>query len=48
MVKMGKAEETIDIQFNQERERFIAHYKAVKKLNKDSIKLLETLRGIQI
>jgi len=31
MVKFGKAEETVDIQFNQEAERFVNHSKAVKK-----------------
>ena len=36
MVKMGVSEQTIDIQFEQERTRFKEHYKAVQKLSKDT------------
>ncbi len=43
--KVGKAEETVDISFNQERERFFNHYKAVKALRKNVIKYLEVARG---
>jgi hypothetical protein len=38
MAKMGKAEETVDIQFNQERDRFFIQYKAIKKLKKRCFK----------
>jgi len=48
MVKFGKAEETVDIQFNQEAERFFNHSKAVKKIKKDTIKLLEITRDLSI
>jgi hypothetical protein len=43
---MGKAEETVDISFKQEKERFLAHYKLVKKTQKDTAKLLQILQGI--
>ncbi len=45
---MGKAEETVDISFIQEKERFLTHYKACKKLQKDTIKLLETVRDLSV
>jgi len=44
---MGKSEETVDLTYNQERERFLLHYKAVKKLNKDMQRFMELLRGNQ-
>jgi len=47
-VSLGKAEQTIDISYNQEVERFRAHYKAVKKINRDSIKLLECFRDLSV
>lgn len=45
MAKMGKAEETVDIQFNQERDRFFIQYKAIKKLKKDVLKMMDLLKG---
>jgi len=48
MVKLGKAEETIDIQFNQEVDRFTNHYKAVKKIKKDTVQLLQLLRDVAL
>jgi len=46
--KMGKAEETVDISFNQERDRFEENYKTIKKLNKDTVKLLELFKDLCI
>jgi hypothetical protein len=43
-VKMGKAEETVDITFNQERERFTETHKLIKTVNKDATKLLEIMK----
>jgi len=48
MVKLGKAEETVDIQFNQENERFQQHYKAVKKLKKDTRALVKILQDLAV
>jgi len=48
MVKVGKAEETIDIQYNQERDRFLTHYRALKKLNRDLSKYLDNLRDVSL
>lgn len=48
MVKMGRAEETVDIQLNQERERFGAQHKAIKKMNKDALHLLAILRDLSV
>jgi len=48
MVKLGKADETVDIQFNQESERFANHYKAIKKLKQDTQKLLEHVKDFSI
>lgn len=46
--KLGRSEETIDLTFNQEKERFELHYKNVKKVNETTIKVLSTLRGNQL
>jgi len=48
MVKLGKAEETVDNQFNQESERFTSHHKAIKKLKCDAIKMLDNVREFSI
>jgi len=48
MVKMGKADETMDIQFGQESDKFTLHYKAVKKLKKDAAQLLTLLRDLTV
>jgi hypothetical protein len=44
-VKVGKAEETVDIQFNQESAKFKSHYKHLKKINEDIKKLLTLMKG---
>jgi amphiphysin len=46
LAKLGKGEETVDITFNQERERLLAHYEAIKKINKDTQKMLDILRDL--
>jgi len=46
--KLGRSEETIDLTFNQEKERFELHYKNVKKVNETTIKVLSTLRELSV
>jgi len=46
MVKMGKADETVDINFANEKQRFLDTYKSVKKLNKDAQKLMDILKDL--
>ena len=48
LVKFGKTEETVDIQFNQEKERFSGHRKHMKKLNKDMQKALDLYRQLAV
>jgi len=48
MVKLGKAEETVDIQFSQENEKFTNHYRAIKKIKKDTAQFLQTLRDLAV
>eukprot|EP01116_Phalansterium_solitarium_P016971 TRINITY_DN4066_c1_g1_i2.p1 TRINITY_DN4066_c1_g1~~TRINITY_DN4066_c1_g1_i2.p1 ORF type:complete len:378 (+),score=79.33 TRINITY_DN4066_c1_g1_i2:111-1244(+) len=45
---LGKAEQTVDISYNQEVERFRSHYRAVKKINRDAVKFLECLRDFTV
>lgn len=45
---LGKAEQTIDISYNQEVERFRLHYKAVKRIHRNTIKLLECYRDLAV
>lgn len=42
--KVGKAEETVDVGFNQEKDRFENHYKHLKKLSKDLSDFTKSLR----
>jgi len=46
--KMGKAEETVDVSFNQERDRYREEKKAIKKLNKDTVRMLEILKELSV
>jgi len=48
MVKLGKAEETIDIQFNQEFDRFVLHRANIKKIKKDTIQMLQLMRDLSV
>jgi len=48
LVKVGASEQTIDIQFDQERARFKEHYKAVQKLAKDTDTLMKVLKDLSI
>jgi len=48
LVKVGQAEQTIDIQFDQERQRFKEHYKAIQKLNKDTDNLMKIFKDLSI
>jgi hypothetical protein len=45
MVKIGKADETVDVNTNQEKDKFKQHYKAVKKVAKDTQKVIELMKG---
>jgi len=44
--RVGRSEETIDVQFNQERDAFELHYKHLKKLSKDLSDYTKSLRAI--
>jgi hypothetical protein len=46
--KLGRAEETVDLTFNQQKDRFELHYKAVKRLNETTIKLLSGFREVSV
>jgi len=48
MVALGKADETVDISFNQQKEIFDSNHKAIKQLNKDASKLLDILKELSI
>jgi len=48
MVAMGKADQTVDISFNQQKEIFNEHYEAIKKLNKDATKVLDILKDLSL
>lgn len=48
MTKLGKAEETVDINFNQEKERFFEHYKAIKVLNEDIVKMVKIMKEVAV
>lgn len=45
MVRMGRAEETVDLQFKQEKDRFLGRYRGIKKLNRDGLHLLQIMKG---
>jgi hypothetical protein len=42
---LGKAEKIVDPNFNQEKDRFNEHHKAVQKISKDATKVLDLLQG---
>lgn len=44
--KVGKAEETVDVGFNQERDKFEHYYKQLKKMSKDLSDYTKSLRAI--
>jgi len=44
--KVGKAEETVDVGFNQEKDRFELYYKQLKKMSKDLGDYTKSLRSI--
>jgi amphiphysin len=44
--KVGKAEETVDVGFNQEKDRFELYYKQLKKMSKDLSDYTKSLRSI--
>jgi len=48
MVKMGKADETVDINYNNEKQRFLETYKVIKKTNKNAQKFLDILKDLSI
>ncbi len=43
--KVGKAEETVDVGFNQEHAKFELYYKQLKKMSKDLGDYTKSLRG---
>jgi hypothetical protein len=43
--KVGKAEETVDVGFNQEHAKFDLYYKQLKKMSKDLSDYTKSLRG---
>mgnify|MGYP002782661512 CR=1 FL=1 len=44
-MKMGRHEETVDIQLNQEAAKFKAHYKHLEKINDDAKKFMTLMKG---
>jgi len=46
LVKIGKADATVDIEFNQEREKLLAHYKAIKEFKKSTKKLMKSMESL--
>lgn len=46
--KLGRAEETVDLNFNQDKDRFELHYKAVKRINETTIKVLTLFRELTV
>jgi len=46
LVKIGKADATVDIEFNQEREKLLAHYKAIKEFKHSTKKLMKALENL--
>jgi len=46
--KLGRAEETVDLTFNQQKDRFELHYKAVRRLNETTIKVLSGFRELSV
>jgi len=46
-VKMGRHEETVDIQLNQEAAKFKAHYKHLEKINDDAKKFMTLMKDLQ-
>jgi len=48
MVKVGKAEETVDIQFRQEEERFRNNYRQLKKVKIHLVQLMETVKTLAV
>ena len=45
MELLGKADKIVDVQFNQEKDKFLEHYKAVEKMNKDAEKVMKLMKG---
>jgi len=45
-VKLGKADETVDIQLNQESAKFKNHYKHLKRINDNTKKVLVLLKDL--
>lgn len=45
MVKLGKAEETVDVPFAQEIQRHVQTYELLKKINKDTQEMLELVKS---
>ncbi|PRP87320.1 SH3 domain-containing protein [Planoprotostelium fungivorum] len=46
LVKIGKADATVDIEFNQEREKLLAHFKACKEFKKSTKKLMKAMENL--
>jgi len=46
--KLGRADETVDLTFNQDKDRFELHYKAVKRINETTIKVLSLFRELTV
>ena len=42
---MGKSDKIVDVQFDQEKNKFLEHYKAIEKLNKDVEKYVKLLKS---
>jgi len=45
---LGKAEKIVDVNFNQEKEKFIEHHKAVQKVNIDAARLVAVMQDLSI
>lgn len=44
MARLGKADATVDVTYSQEKDRFLEHYKNVKKINEDARKMMDIVK----
>jgi len=46
LTSIGKAEKTVDVSYQQEKDRFLDHYKNVENLNKEANNLLKVMKDL--